>query len=361
MLRWSCTTRRPYAFVRPSITTTCSPDRGGARKSNLTTLRRLGSSIFSILSSALTRLCTCAALAACAAKPVDEALLLGQHGLLTRVGRLAVRLAERALALVEVVVAGVDRDLAAIDLGDLRHDAVHELAVVRCHQQRTRQRLQERLEPDDRLDVEVVRRLVHQQDVGAPQQHARHRDAHLPSSRQVAHVSVDPLVVEAEPEEHFPCLGLERVAPEVVVLLLHFAEPVEDAVHPVGLRRVAHGVLQRFEFVVEVAEAATAGNRLVEHRAARHLLDVLPEVADGQLARDGDLAFVCRLLADDHPEERGLAGAVRADEAHLLAGIQLERGVDEQDLAAVLLVDARKRDHRDAVTTGRVRLGARID
>ena len=35
------------------------------------------------------------------------------------------------------------------------------------------------------------------------------------------------------------------------------------------------------------------------------------------------------LLADDHAEERGLAGAVRADEADLLAGIELERGVDE--------------------------------
>jgi hypothetical protein len=38
------------------------------RKSNFTTRRFFGSSIFSILSSALTRLCTCAALAACALK-----------------------------------------------------------------------------------------------------------------------------------------------------------------------------------------------------------------------------------------------------------------------------------------------------
>ena len=91
--------------------------------------------------------------------------------------------------------------------------------------------------------------------------------------------------------------------------------------------------------------AAAAGNRLVEHRAAGHLLDVLAEVADGQLLRHRHVAFVRRLLADDHPEQRRLAGAVRADEADLLAGIELERGVDEEDLPAVLLADARERDH----------------
>ena len=33
------------------------------------------------------------------------------------------------------------------------------------------------------------------------------------------------------------------------------------------------------------------------------------------------------------------------DEADLLAGVELERGVDEQDLPAVLLADLRERDH----------------
>ena len=95
---------------------------------------------------------------------------------------------------------------------------------------------------------------------------------------------------------------------------------------------IAHRVLQRLELVMQIAEPAAAGNRFVEHRAARHLLDVLPEVADGQLLRHRHVAFVRRLLADDHPEQRRLAGAVRTDEADLLAGIELKRRVDEQHL-----------------------------
>ena len=199
---------------------------------------------------------------------IDEALLLREHRLLPRVGGLAVGLADGALALVEVVVAGVGGDLAAVDLGDARDEAVHELAVVRGHQQRAGQRLEELLEPDDRLDVEVVGRLVHQQDVGAAEQHARHRDAHLPAARELADVAVDAVVLEAEAVQHFARLRLERVAAEVLVFLLHLAEAREDLVHVVGARRIAHRVVQLFELVMERADAPAAGDRLVEDGAA---------------------------------------------------------------------------------------------
>ncbi len=96
---------------------------------------------------------------------------------------------------------------------------------------------------------------------------------------------------------------------------------------------------------MEQADAAAAGDCLVQHRAAGHLLDVLTEVADAQFFRHRDLAVVGRLFTDDHPEQRRLAGSVRPDEADLLARVQLERGVDEEDLAAVLLADASKGDH----------------
>ena len=65
---------------------------------------------------------------------VDEALLLGEHGLLAGERGLLIVLADGALALVEIVVAGVGDDLAGIDLGDFGDDAVHELAIVRGHQ-----------------------------------------------------------------------------------------------------------------------------------------------------------------------------------------------------------------------------------
>ncbi len=121
-------------------------------------------------------------------------------------------------------------------------------------------------------------------------------------------------------------------------------------------------VLERFELVVQIADAAAAGDGLVEHRAALHLLHVLAEVADGQLLRNRDVALVGVFLADDHAEERGLAGAVGADQADLLAGVQLKGGVDEDQLLAVLLVDIGKGDQKTKLAErGRFRpLGSEV-
>ena len=127
--------------------------------------------------------------------------------------------------------------------------------------------------------------LVHQQHLGRAEQHARHRDAHLPSARQQSYVAVDPLVIEAEPVEHLARLRFEAVAAQVFVLLLHFAEAREDAVHVRGTIGVGHRLLESFELVMQIAQPAAAGNRLVQDRTTRHLLDVLPEVANGQLLR----------------------------------------------------------------------------
>ena len=58
------------------------------------------------------------------------------------------------------------------------------------------------------------------------------------------------------------------------------------------------------------------------------------------------------LLADDQAEHGGLAGAVGPDQPDLLAGIELERGLDEQDLPAVLLADVVERDHGPGILAG---------
>ena len=110
---------------------------------------------------------------------------------------------------------------------------------------------------------------------------------------------------------------------------------------------ILHGVLQGFQLVVQIAGAAAAGDGFVEHRAALHLLHVLAEVADGQPLGNRDVALVGGFLADHHAEQGGLAGAVRTDQADLLAGVQLKGGVDEDQLLAVLLVDAGERNHAE--------------
>ena len=79
---------------------------------------------------------------------------------------------------------------AAIELEDPAGDVVEEVAVVRDRDDRARVLLQEVLEPGDRLGVEVVRRLVEEQQVGRLQQQPAQRDAAALAAGQRRHVGV---------------------------------------------------------------------------------------------------------------------------------------------------------------------------
>src|SRR5262249_2151547 len=131
-----------------------------------------------------------------------------------------------------------------------------------------------------------------------------------------ARVAVNLLVAEAEAVQHFARPRLELVAAEVLVLLLDVAVALER-------RFVVEVLLELDQLVMQIAEAAAAGDRLIEYRTSTHLVDFLAEDADGQLLRDGDDAVVGRFLADDHPEERRFPGAVRPDQPRFFARIEL--------------------------------------
>ena len=228
------------------------------------------------------------------------------------------------------------------DLGD---DAVHELAVVRGHQQRALIALEELLQPDEALQIEVVARLVQQHGVGAHEQDAGQRHAHLPAARQRADVAVHHLLAEAQAGQDLARPALQRVAVQLLEAPLHLAVARDDRLHVVGPVRIGHGGLQLLQLGGDGAHRAGAVHHLGDGAAARHLAHVLAEVADGHAAIDGDLAFVGLLLARDHPEQRRLAGAVGTDEADLLALVERRRGLDEEDLVAVLLADVVETNH----------------
>ena len=77
------------------------------------------------------------------------------------------------------VVAGERDPAAAVELEDPLRDVVEEVAVVGDGDDRARVLVEEALEPLDRLGVEVVGRLVEQQQVGVLEQQPGERDAAL--------------------------------------------------------------------------------------------------------------------------------------------------------------------------------------
>ena len=116
--------------------------------------------------------------------------LAGERAL-AGVGRLL--LARHALELLlepAGVVAGERDAAAAVQLQDPLRDVVEEVAVVGDGDDGARVLLEEPLQPLDRLGVEVVGRLVEQQQVGVLEQQPAERDAALLAAGQRGDVGV---------------------------------------------------------------------------------------------------------------------------------------------------------------------------
>ena len=80
--------------------------------------------------------------------------------------------------------------VAAVQLEDPAGDVVEEVAVVGDGDDRPGKLLQVPLQPGDRLGVEMVRRLVQQEEIGLLQQHAAERDAAALAAREVRDLGV---------------------------------------------------------------------------------------------------------------------------------------------------------------------------
>ena len=120
----------------------------------------------------------------------DPLAFLGERALPR--GVLAAFLLEPLLLLLEPggVIALVRNAVAAIELENPAGHVVEEIAVVGDDEDRARIVAQVAFEPVDGLGVEMVRRLVEQQQVGLLEQQAAERDAAALAARELGHVGI---------------------------------------------------------------------------------------------------------------------------------------------------------------------------
>ena len=259
--------------------------------------------------------------------------------------RLALLFAERALLLVEVEIARIGDERACINLDHLANDAVQEGAVVGRHQKRAVIGLQETLQPDQAFEVEVVAGFIQQHGVGPHQQDTGQRHPHLPAPRQEADIAVHAFLAETQACEHFPGARFQRIAVQLLEPRLDLAIALDDGVQLIGQVRIDHGRFQSRHFRDELADGADAVHHSGDRALARHFADILAEIADRLARIDHNQSVVGAILAGDHAKQRCFASAIGADKANLLPLLDAHRGLDEQDLVAVLLGDIVEADH----------------
>jgi hypothetical protein len=241
------------------------------------------------------------------AEAVDELLQMGDLALLVLELRGLLLLAGVLLVEVVVVVAGVFVQRAAAQLEDAVAEDVEEFAVVGNDDQPAGIARQVVLKPEQRLEVEVVGRLVEHEQGGLADEQAREVGAHHPAAGKGVGRLLMVGLAEAETGEDFLCARLERPVDVVIVVVF------------------------RDEFL---AAGGDVQDGLVAHRGA-----FLRQIAEVGAAFPLDGPLVGRLLAEDKVEERGLACAVGSDQAEAVRARDEQRHLGKEFPGAVGLGD----------------------
>ena len=204
--------------------------------------------------------------------------------------------------------------------------------------------LEEVLEPGDGVGVEVVRRLVQQQQVGRRQEQPAERDATPLAAGQRGDVGVarrQPQGVHRRVEHAVEVPGVGAVDQ-----VLHLALLLEQRVHLLVAHRLREAHAELVEALQEVALLAHAVLDVAADVLGLVEVGLLRQVADARAGGEPGLAARGLLEAGHDAQQGRLAGAVRSQDADLGAVQERERDLlEDLALRAVELVDPVHRVH----------------
>jgi hypothetical protein len=220
---------------------------------------------------------------------------------------------------------------------------------VRDHDEPAAELLEVVLEPLHRGQVQVIRRLVHEQHGRVREQQRRERGAHAPAARELGQRPVLVGRREAQPGEHPSRLGLERVLVVVLEVMLQVARAPEQRLEPRVVRDHARQLLvQPVQLGAQVEHRAVRLHGAVEHGAVVAFGGLLWQVADARALGAHADAALGRDLAEDEPDERGLPGAIRAHERAAVPRADHPVDVVEQHALADRIADILELDQASA-------------
>ena len=226
------------------------------------------------------------------------------------------------------------------DIDDTVADAIEEFAIVRDQQQRAGIGPQPGLEPEDRVDVEVVGGFVEQQQVGAAHERTGNIDAHPPAAGKSADRPLVLGVLESQAVHELRGARPRVIAAHLRVTRVQRAEA--RAIVVFGRHR---------DLRLDRAQLGVA----VEHELDCRLVggvDILRNVRHHQVAGHLEGAGVGMERTAHQLEQRGLAAAVLARNTDLLAAKQAECGAGKQQARPAADRDISEVEHGPSVCHG---------
>ena len=247
------------------------------------------------------------------AKAVDELLQVGDLTLLVLEGRRLLQLPVLLLLQVIVVVAGVAVQCAGAQFEDAVAEGVEEGAIMRNDDQPARVARQVFLKPEQRFQIEMVGRLVEQQECGLTDQEPREVGPHHPAAGERLRQFEMVRFAKSQPGEDFFGPRLERVVDVVIVIVL-------------GLELLA--------------TRCDVQDGFITHRRA-----LLRQETKVRSPLPGDRALIRSLLTQNQVEQGGFARAVWTHQAKAVGARHKKRNLREEFPGTVGLGDISDREH----------------
>ena len=229
-----------------------------------------------------------------------------------------------------VVVARINLQGAVIHVGHVGADLVQEVAIMGNDDHGGVALVEHVFQPANRVDVQVIRRLVEQQDVRVREQRLRQQHAQLPAWRDIAHRALMQVNGDTGAQQQFARARFGRVA--VVFGNLAFQ-----------LGRLHVVVVRRFRVRVNRVALLDGGPhfRVAHHDDVEdaHVFKrklVLAQLAQALVGIEHDVAARRVQVAAQDLHERRLAAAVRADQAIAVAVAEFDGDILKQWLGAKL-------------------------
>ena len=222
-----------------------------------------------------------------------------------------------------------------VDVAHRAGDPLQKAVVVRYDEKRAAQAGEVIRKPRDMRLIEKVRRLVEQQHVRFLEQQLREDRlralpaAHLPQWARKA----DRRQPEARRDLFDP-----RVDPVKIPLL----EQRLQRRGPFQTRLILRAPrIEPEHFVLGRVKLGKGRPQKTAHRHRRLRGGVLVEAADAHLRLPDDAARIRHKLPRADADQRAFSGAVRADDADMLALVQCKGGVSKQDVVAERVAQSR--------------------
>ena len=235
---------------------------------------------------------------------------------------------------------------SCVQLPNLGGDPIEEDAVVRDDDQTAAEVLEVILQPLHRRQIEVVGRLVEEEQRRIGQEERRERGPHPPSARELGERAVLLRDGEAEAGEHAARLRLERVLVVELQVMLQLARAIEQPLH-LRIGGIDRGdvAVEPVQLLAHLEEVAVRFERAIEHRALELLRSLLRQIAESGPLRQDARAALGRDLPEHDPQQRRLAGAVRPDERHPVARADHPVEIVEEHARADRVADVVQPNH----------------